>query len=110
MAIGHEQMEVEHAALAPGSSVLDWRTVAHRRLGSSRWRRLLPTRVSTGDHHYINWVGEDSTHLLGLHTYRYGIPDGPSVGQKGERSGRLRAWAGLSFLAMEETKIVERSN
>jgi hypothetical protein len=34
MAIGHEQMEVERAALAPGGSVLDWSAVTRRRVGS----------------------------------------------------------------------------
>jgi hypothetical protein len=65
MAIGHEQMEVERAALAPGVQEYGWigapsRVGGWAQAGGGGSFRLLPTRVSTGEHHYINWVGEDS--------------------------------------------------
>jgi hypothetical protein len=56
MAIGHEQMEVERAAAG----------LARRRASAGELKQVeaAPSgsflHVSTGEHHYINWVGEDS--------------------------------------------------
>jgi hypothetical protein len=59
MAIGHEQMEVERAALAPGVQEYGW-IGAPSRVGG--W-----AQVGGGGSFYINWVGEDSvepSHVL----------------------------------------------
>jgi hypothetical protein len=72
MAIGHEQMEVERAALAPGVQEYGWIGVPSRVGGWAQAGGGGSFLHAYRQENIITSTGSERT-LLSLHTYRYGI-------------------------------------